>query len=192
MELTHSFRNHRSDVQYLVQAINTIGDNLVGLELGVFRGESSMTILHNCSIKQLYLIDHWKPYYDFIKPVPDGQPAKIVTEIEAELNEFLTRHAIKYSGMSEKVQIIKEDSLDAVKHIEDESLDFLFFDAMLNEEQSFEEAVAYYPKIKKGGFFMGHDAHCNKQVIKPIERVKEHFNNLNSVHIYLDSFLFKI
>jgi|TARA_R100000084_G_C4645519_1_gene146489 predicted O-methyltransferase YrrM len=189
---THSFKNHRSDVQHLIHAINTIGDNLVGLELGVFRGESSMTILHNCSIKKLYLIDHWKPYYDFIKAVPDGRPSKIVNQIEAELNELLTRHAIKYSGMSEKVEIIKEDSLDAVRHIEDESLDFIFFDAMLSEEQSFAEAMAYYRKIKKGGFFMGHDSDSVEQVMKPIERIKNHYNNNNSIHVYINSFLFKI
>ena len=192
MELSYNFKNHQSDVRYLIQAINTIGDNLVGLELGVAMGESSMTILHNCSIKKLFLIDNWKPYYDYIKPVPDGQPAFIVNEKEAELHEFLTRHKIKYSGMSEKVEIIKEDSLNAVKYIEDKSLDFMFFDAMLSEKQSFEEAMAYYPKLKKGGFFMGHDAMCTEQVINPITSVKEYYNNYNSIHIYCDTFFFKI
>lgn len=192
MELTYNFKDFRSDIQYLIQAINVMGEDLVGLELGVFRGDSSMTILHNCSIKKLYLVDNWKPYHDFLKPIPDGKPAYFVNQIDSEINEFLTRHAIKYSGMSEKVEIIKKDSLDALEHIENESLDFIFFDAMMSQKQSFAEAMAYYPKIKKGGFFMGHDSNAIEQVLIPIKSVKKYYNNCNTLHTYQNSFLFKI
>ena len=94
--MKYNFKNYlQSDITFLIQAINVLGEDLVGLELGVLRGDSSMTILHNCSIKKLYLIDNWKPYYDYLKTIPDGQPASYMDEINQEVNEFLTRHKIK-------------------------------------------------------------------------------------------------
>lgn len=188
----NSFKdNNHTDILCLIQAINTLGDNLTGLELGVLRADSSMTILHNCSIKKLYLVDNWKPYTDYLKNIPDEEPAYYCNEAESEFNEFLTRHRIKYSNAEEKVKIIKEDSLKAINAIPDYSLDFIFFDAMMNEKQTFMEALLYYPKLKEGGFFMGHDANAYEQVIKPIEAVKEHYKNKNTIHTYLNTFLFK-
>lgn len=192
MILSYNFKNFiNSDISFLIQAINVLGEDLVGLELGVLRGDSSMTILQNCSIKKLYLVDNWEPYYDYLKTIPDGQPAYYMDQINQELNEFMTRHKIKYSGCSEKVDIIKEDSIKAANLIENNSLDFIFFDAMMTEDQTFQEALAFFPKIKKGGFFMGHDADTD-QVIKPINKVKQHFKNENKLFCYGNTFLFKI
>jgi|TARA_R100000426_G_scaffold1263_2_gene2269 hypothetical protein len=192
-DITCDYRDCDSaDIGPLIQAINMLGENLVGLELGVDKGESSLTILHNCSIQKLYLIDSWKPYDDWLKTKPDGKPAYSVNRMDIELCEFLTRLKVKYSGMSDNVEIIKKDSLDAVKSISDLSLDFIFFDAMMTKEQSYNEAHAYYPKIKKGGIFMGHDANAIEQVMKPIASIKQYYNNKNKIHRYLNTFLFKI
>ena len=62
---------------------------------------------------------------------------------------------------------------------------------MLTEQQTFNEAMAYYPKIKKGGYFTGHDSQCIKQVMKPILKVKKHFGNIEKIISYADCFLFK-
>ena len=143
-------------------------------------------------MKKLYGVDFWRPYADFLKLNPDGKPAYGVTMEQQEINKFFAYHSIKYSKQKEKVEIIEKDSLEAVKQIPDNSLDFIFFDAMLTEKQSYEEAKAYYPKIKKGGFFTGHDAHCTEQVIKPIEKVKKEYGNENKIIIYRSCFLFKV
>lgn len=191
--MKYNFKNYlQSDITFLIQAINVLGENLVGLELGVLRGDSSMTILHNCSIKKLYLIDNWKPYYDYLKTIPDGQPASYMDEINQEVNEFLTRHKIKNSGHIDKVEIIKEDSIKASTFIPDDHLDFIFFDAMMTESQTYEEAFAYLPKVKKGGIFMGHDANALQQVISPIEKVKAHFKNNNKINSFGNTFCFRI
>ena len=184
---------NKSDVSPLILSINMMGENLVGLELGVFRGESFMTILHNCdNVKKLIGIDHWKPYTDFIKTNPDGKPAMHIDAFQAELNKNVTLLLCKHNTPKGKqVSIIEKDSLEAVKEIEDESLDFIFFDAMLTEQQTFNEAMAYYPKIKKGGYFTGHDSQCIEQVMKPILKVKKHFGNIEKIISYADCFLFK-
>jgi len=184
--------NINSDVSDLIIAINTLGEDLVGLELGVLRGESFLTMLNYCNIKKLYGVDSWRPYTDFIKYIPDGKPAGSFTLEQQEIHKFLTYHSIKYCKHRDKAEIIEKDSMEAVKQIPDNSLDFIFFDAMLTEKQCYEEAKAYYPKIKKGGFFTGHDAKCIEQVIKPVERVKNEYGNENRIIIYRDCFLFKI
>ena len=193
MNLSH-YNHIESDISALILAINTMGNNLIGLELGVFRGNSFLTILHNCNnVKKLYGVDNWKPYYDFIKPVPDGKPEYFVNEKQSELNRFLTFWQLKYgTNKSHDFEIIEKDSLIAVKDISDSSLDFIFFDAMMTEEQTYAEALAYYPKIKKGRYFLGHDAMSDEQVIKPIERVKQKFNNSNEIVCYNNCFLFKV
>ena len=183
---------NRAAISDLIIAINTLGDDLVGLELGVWKGDSLITILNNCNMKKLYGVDSWRPFVDFLKPIPDGKPSGGMTIEEQDINKFLTYHQIKYSKQKHKVEIIEKDSLEAVKQIPDNSLDFIFFDAMLSEKQSYEEAKAYYPKIKKGGFFTGHDAKCAEQVIKPIEKVKKECKNKNKIIVFDQCFLFKI
>ena len=192
-QLFYNFKDFiQADISFLIQAINVLGENLIGCELGVERGHSSMTILDNCSLKKLYLIDNWKPYVDFLKTEPDGKPGYEANHMESEINEFLCRHHIKYSSEKDKTEIIKKDSLEAVHDIEDQSLDFIFFDAMMSEEQTFNEAKAYYLKIKKNGYFMGHDAVAKKQVIEPLKKVKKIYNNNNKIFTYNNTFLFKI
>ena len=72
----YNFKNNSgTDIAPLIQAINVIGQDLVGCELGAHRGYSTMTMLHNCSLKKLFVIDNWKPYIDYLKQEPDGQPA---------------------------------------------------------------------------------------------------------------------
>ena len=67
--LSH-YGDTNSDIMPHILAINTMGNNLIGLELGVFKGDSFLTILHNCNnVKKLYGVDNWKPYYDFLKPI---------------------------------------------------------------------------------------------------------------------------
>ena len=185
--------NINSDIQPLILAINIMGKNLTGLELGVLRGESFMTILHNCNnVDKLIGVDNWKPYSDYIKNEPDGEPAYTVGEKESEYNKYVTSLNLKYGNVDNRYKIIEKDSLEAINDIEDESLDFIFFDAMMSAKQTFEEGMAYYKKIKRGGFFTGHDSNAIEQVMKPIEKVKQNYNNTNELVIYSNCFLFKI
>ena len=191
--MINPFKNNiQADVSLLIPLVNSLGDGITGLELGVLRGDSFLTLLHNCpNIKKLYGIDSWKPYTDYLKPEPDSKPAYSVNEQESELNRFLTFSNLKHWWDGSKYQIIEKDSLKAVDEIPDESLDFIFFDAMMTDDQTFQEAIAYYPKIKKGGYFMGDDAFCTKQVIDPIIEVMNHYGNKNKLTVYNRVFFFR-
>ena len=150
--------NNKSDIQSLVHLINFLGDDLVGLELGVSRGESFMTLLHNCpNIRTLHGIDSYKPYTDFLKEPYDGSAAYVVGYKEIDLVKSIAMNYFEFSGMREKIHMHQMDSEEALQFIDDESLDFIFIDTYMTYEQAYRDFNSWYPKLKKGGLFSGHD-----------------------------------
>ena len=53
--------------------------------------------------------------------------------------------------------IIYDDTWNASKRFEDESIDFIYIDAEHKFEYVYRDIVNWYPKMKKGGIFAGHD-----------------------------------
>ena len=52
------------------------------------------------------------------------------------------------------------DSNEAAEYIDDDSLDFIFIDAYLSGQQAKNDLDVWYPKVKDGGIFAGHDWDC--------------------------------
>ena len=48
-------------------------------------------------------------------------------------------------------------SIEAAKKVEDSSLDFVFIDANHHYEHVVQDMIAWYPKVRSGGLFSGHD-----------------------------------
>jgi hypothetical protein len=108
-------------------------ENLVGVEIGVYKGRNAKEILDNLDIKKLYLVDNWSRKY--------GGEEKC----KAVLKEYL--HKIVWlRGRSEKMAVnIKE------------KLDFAYVDGGHTEHQVTMDLNVYYPMVKKGGLICGHD-----------------------------------
>jgi hypothetical protein len=150
--------NSDSDIRSLIQSINLLGVDLVGLELGVFEANSFMTILHNCpNIKTLYGIDSYRPYCDFLREPYDGNIAYTIDYKKIDLIKSIAKNRMQYSGMNKKIIFYEMDSDDAIKKFEPESLDFIFIDAYMTYEQAKNDIESWYPIVKKGGLFSGHD-----------------------------------
>ena len=148
------------DVKSLIHTINLLGDNLTGIELGVHRAQSLCTILHSCpNVNLLYGIDFYQPYMDFLKyeNFSDGTPSCKFYQKDVDLNKSIAYNRIQYSGMAEKVIFYEQDSNEAVKSFKEESVDFIFVDTYLTKEQSDLDLKTWYPILKKGGLFSGHD-----------------------------------
>ena len=61
--------NLHTDVRALIPMIATHGENLVGAEIGVWKGDSFLTLLQNCpNIKTLHGVDCYEPYDDYLIP----------------------------------------------------------------------------------------------------------------------------
>jgi predicted O-methyltransferase YrrM len=151
--------NLEADCRALIPVINLLGDNLVGLELGVFEGRSFLTMLHNCpGIKTLYGVDSYQPYHDFLRK--GGITSEPVYTIDLKTIELLrntTMNRIKHCGMPEKVIFLEKDTTEAAKEVENESLDFIFMDTCMTQEQIRADLYTWYSKVKSGGLFAGHD-----------------------------------
>ena len=59
--------------------------------------------------------------------------------------------------MSEKAVLLEEDSNEALKRFEPESLDFIFIDTYMTYDQAINDIRSWYPIVKSGGLFAGHD-----------------------------------
>jgi hypothetical protein len=148
----------KSSIKSLIHTINFLGEDIIGVELGVFEGESFMTLLHNCpNIKMLYGIDSYLPYADYLKMPYDGTPHMIMGEKDIDLVKSVCYNRIKYSGMDDKITFYEEDSNICSKKFEKESLDFIFIDTYMTYQQAKNDLEIWYPKLKNGGLFAGHD-----------------------------------
>ena len=119
-------------------------ENLVGVEIGVDRGATSEYLILNLKNLKLYGIDPYVDYQDWWGWVAWADKAYM------EMRNRLDRYGDQFS-------LVRKTSDDAASQFEDESLDFVFVDGLHTYEQVTLDCKNYYPKLKKGGWFGGHD-----------------------------------
>jgi hypothetical protein len=119
----------------------------IGIEIGVYEGAFSEVIL-SCNPKKLYLLDCW-----------ESQTSGEYRRDPINWQNFSPIYQLVLSrfGHLENVEIVKKYSQDFVKEIADEYFDFVYLDSNHTYRAVFEDLVSWYPKIKKGGIFAGHD-----------------------------------
>jgi len=179
------------DAQSVIHLINQHGKDLIGLELGVAAGLSFCSLLQNCpNIKTLYGIDSWEPYEDYIADTYTNKSVFNKNQAEIEKWKFLTYHHIKFSGQNHKAIILEKDSNEALKDIPDNHLDFIFLDAHLTYEQIVNDLRVWYPKVKKGGLYMGHDWNCDA-VREAVFNFREEYNIKQHMSTFNNTFVWK-
>lgn len=109
--------------------------NLIGCEIGVQKGVNALDILENLDILRLYLID---PY------LRDSDYHKIALE--------------SLGAYKNKIVWIHKRSQDITdEEIPPESLDFVYIDGDHLYEPVKKDIELYWPRVKPGGLFAGHD-----------------------------------
>lgn len=151
--------------------------NLVGAEIGVFKGDNALSILRTLPMKTLYLIDSYFTYY-----VEDNISKRIGLEAYNIAKEKLSKFP--------QIKFIIKTSDEACKDVH-ESLDFLYIDGNHTYEYVKRDITNYYPLIKSGGLIGGHDytKDFNGVVKAAKEFAKE--NNLELNTVYPDWWIFK-
>jgi hypothetical protein len=118
-----------------------------GVEVGSYEGEYAKQILKEWSGK-LYLIDVWKPLN--MESYQDGSNREDYKSIiDACLNNI--------SGYEDRCFMIRIDSVNAAELFEDQSLDFIYIDANHKYEFVKQDMEIWFPKLRHGGVFAGHD-----------------------------------
>jgi hypothetical protein len=131
----------------LIQNILSKFDLGVGAEIGTFKGEFSKEILRHWNGK-LYMIDVWR---DLSEEYQDSTNHKhydinLYDETVKNINEF-----------GDRAIMIRTTSESASQIFCDSSLDFVYIDANHSYEFVKQDIELWYPKIKSGGFLLGHD-----------------------------------
>jgi len=122
--------SHRNELPILLQSL---GLNNIGVEIGVGKGAYSYAILLNNGLKLLYSVDNW-------------DDSAIKAKAERTLDRFGDRN-----------EILHTTSEEASKRFSNGSLDFVYIDADHTYESIKRDLELWYPKVKKGGIFAGHD-----------------------------------
>jgi hypothetical protein len=120
----------------------------VGAEVGVAEGTFSSQILESWKGRQLFLIDCWEQQQTDYRDAANQNP------------EEHARRRAKVASLCQRdprAQMLPGFSPDAARNFADESLDFVYLDANHSYLAVRADLEAWYPKVKVGGLFAGHD-----------------------------------
>lgn len=126
------------------------GRGLVGVEIGVYRGDHAVSLLSHLDIKTLYLVDPYELYADYEEGRNhygvDNDPLHLA---KVEAMDRLAPYA-------EKVSWVFKLAAEAAMDIPDD-VDFVYIDG--NHEERFvrEDIASFFPKVRHGGVIGGHD-----------------------------------
>ncbi len=138
----------------------------IGVEIGLGFGSYSEYLLKNSKLEKLYSID---PF--------DSTTAEFYDGLKSTKQKLLP--------FSDRSTFIRKTSKDAVIDFEDGSLDFIYIDGDHRTEFVKEDMILWYPKLKMGGFFSGHDYDHSQQGL--VDVVNEFCESFNIETLYITS-----
>ena len=164
----------------LVPYVKRHGENLVGLEIGTCRGESTYYFLDKCpNIEKLYTVDPYKAYDDWNGEITQETVDRFMKIAKKNLKKF-----------GKRIEMVREESVNAADRFEDESLDFIFVDGDHSYDATLADCMRYYPKLKKGGIFCGHDYQTLEDVKRSIDDFREKHKITSPINLSLNSAFF--
>jgi len=171
------FNDTSSSSNGILEIIKTLGNNIVGCEVGVWRGYNLCQILENCeNINKMYAIDEYKAYMDW-----DGEVTEEMIEYSKSLANY---HLSLLPEESKKVNFLEMKSDKAVTHINDNELDFIFIDGDHSYEFAYKDFCNFYSKVRSNGLFAGHDYSLqgvNKALLQFLKENNYSINDLKLV-----------
>lgn len=118
-----------------------------GVEVGVFEGQYSDLVASKWQGRRLVGVDPFINYPNEIYLDGANRP---------DLPEIGNKTELRMKAYSKYV-LFKEESLTAVNRFAEECLDFVHLDGNHGHEHIRGDILAWWPKIKHGGVFSGHD-----------------------------------
>jgi hypothetical protein len=125
----------------------------VGVEVGVSHGEFAKRLIEYNEPAHLFLVDCW-----CVQPpeVADrGDPVNCHTQEEYDGVYEECRTRMRDAGFEQRTTLIRDFSVDAARRFNDNVFDWVWIDA--NHLRAYEDALAWWPKVKPGGYLGGHD-----------------------------------
>lgn len=127
-----------------------------GAEIGVATGDTSALLLTAFPSLHLHMVDFWHAFSrrsDYFRS-GDRRARLHESEHEARFKQACQKAAAAGPGRGTPLRMM---SGDAAMKVGDGSLDFVFIDASHAYSDVWLDLRAWYPKLKVGGLFCGHD-----------------------------------
>ena len=131
--------------------VKRFGENstLVGCEIGVWKGATSVELLKSFPNLRLYMVD---PYQK------EGFVGSMICARSQSFKNKVYKWVRSTTQFAKKRRIIiRKTGTEAVVDFIDNSLDFVFIDANHFYEHIKQDLNDWWPKVKLGGIFSGHD-----------------------------------
>ncbi|MEM6533044.1 MAG: class I SAM-dependent methyltransferase [Myxococcota bacterium] len=153
------------DVETLLKLGKHIPKDGAVLEVGSWMGLSTILIANGLLLNlnfgaRIDAVDTWR-----------GSDAHQNMDIVRNDELFATfEKNIRDAGVQPWISAHREDSVSAAERFDDASFDAIFIDGDHSEEGCLADLRAYYPKLKSGGIFFGHDAVPDGGVARALKR----------------------
>ncbi len=135
------------------------------LEVGVFQGQTTSVIAS--IVKKLggkvVVADWWKAQANGVpESYPGGRWENVCTpELINERYQVFIDNMTEL-GLIDCIEVMRMDSDSAAKKLKNNQFDFIFIDAAHYYSQVKKDIEQFFPKLKIGGIFSGHD--CEKRL----------------------------
>lgn len=126
----------------------------VGAEIGLFKGATFFHLLDTCPDLQLIGVDLW--YASETPHKKDMNAGRSTWHSPDEMAALADRVIARAQGYP-RATVYVSDSVEAAAEVEDGSLDFVFVDADHSTEGVLRDVRAWAPKVREGGWILGHD-----------------------------------
>ena len=135
----------------------------IGIEIGVDEGLTSRYFLSQLPELKLFGIDPYSEYLDWNGNYLNQDGRNDTFDLaNSRLNKF-----------GERYVLYRVTSDEAVDKFVDDAYDFIFIDGLHEYNQLLKDCANYWPKIKKGGVFAGHDYTAIEGVRKAADEFAE-------------------
>lgn len=143
---------------YTEFADNCTNDSVI-VEVGSWVGRSisflGVELLNRGKSPKVYCVDTWLGSKEHNNDYYTQGGHELLKD---KNNDSLYKMFLKNIEPIKKVlTLLRLPSVEAAKTFADGSIDFLFLDASHEEEDVYRDITEWYPKIKTGGVFSGHD-----------------------------------
>jgi len=126
---------------------------LKGCEVGVLKGKLSVALLKHLPRLHLIMVDRWLPYPKGRRTIDSTKENRTKEDMYGAM---LCAMNLTHSKANRRTVLVA-DSTIASCFVADESLDFVFIDACHTYWSVKMDLQLWYPKVRPGGLFSGHD-----------------------------------
>lgn len=135
---------------HLPSFLNLLDLKGTGVEVGVLSGDYTELLLKYSRLSLVIAVDPWKQFHQ--EEYADGCNAD--QTVQAQRYEFVRKRLQKFGS---RCQIWRKTSAQACLDIGDQELDFVYIDANHSYQACKNDLILWWPKLKPGGVFSGHD-----------------------------------